>query len=50
MPWVMDRHGGMVEVVMRAGARKGFVPLPRRWVVERYAWLVQLVPTVEQRL
>ena len=40
MRWVMDTHGWIVEVVMRAGARKGFVPLPRRWVVERYARLV----------
>jgi putative transposase len=26
MRWVMDTHGWIVEVVMRAGARKGFVP------------------------
>ena len=31
----MDTHGGMMEVVMRAGTSKGLVPLPRRGVVER---------------
>ena len=40
MPWVMDTYGWIMEVVTRAGARKCFVPLPRRWVVERYARLV----------
>ncbi|PSO89702.1 MAG: hypothetical protein BRC46_15350 [Cyanobacteria bacterium QS_6_48_18] len=37
--WVMDTHGGMMEVVMRAGITKGLVPLPRRGVVERsWGW------------
>lgn len=39
MPWVMDTYGWIMEVVTRAGARKCFVPLPRRWVVERsFGW------------
>jgi hypothetical protein len=37
--WVMDTHGGMMEVVMRAGTSKGLVPLPRSGVVERsWGW------------
>ena len=32
-------HGIRLEVVKHAGARRGFVLLPRRWVVERgFAW------------
>ncbi len=31
-----------LEVVKHAGAKKGFVLLPRRWVVERsFAWLTR---------
>ncbi|PSO65552.1 MAG: hypothetical protein BRC38_08310 [Cyanobacteria bacterium QH_6_48_35] len=32
--WVMDTHGEMMEVVMRAGTSKGLVPLPRSGVLE----------------
>ena len=32
-------HGIRLEVVKHPGAKKGFVLLPRRWVVERsFAW------------
>ena len=35
-----SRHGIRLEVVKLAEARRGFVLLPRRWVVERsFAWL-----------
>ncbi len=44
----------MVEVVRRLGGRQGFVPLPRRWVVERtFGWMVRwrwLVRDYEIRL
>ncbi|MEA2262128.1 MAG: hypothetical protein QOJ51_4953 [Acidobacteriaceae bacterium] len=33
------RHGIQLEVVKHTQAKRGFVPLPRRWVVERsFAW------------
>ncbi len=33
------RHGIALEVVKLSEAKRGFVPLPRRWVVERsFAW------------
>ncbi len=33
-------HGIRVEVVSKAAGQPGFVPLPRRWVVERFlGWL-----------
>ena len=33
-------HGITLEVVKHDGAKKGFVLLPRRWVVERsFAWM-----------
>ena len=35
-------HGIRLEVVRHAGAKRGFVLLPRRWVVERsFAWLAR---------
>jgi transposase len=35
-----EAHGIRLEVVKHAGAKKGFVLLPRRWVVERsFGWL-----------
>jgi transposase len=35
-------HGIALEVVRHAGARRGFVLLPRRWVVERsFAWFAR---------
>lgn len=44
--WVQEQHGCRVEVlsanelINRRQGRKGYVPLPRRWVVERtFAWL-----------
>ena len=34
-----EQHGIKLEVVKLAEAKKGFVLLPRRWVVERsFAW------------
>ena len=33
--WVMDRFRWIVEVVLRPQQQKGFVHLPKRWVVER---------------
>ena len=36
-------HGVRLEVVKLAAAKRGFVLLPRRWVVERsFAWLARL--------
>ena len=46
--WVQERWGWQVQIVSkvadgvvnRKGQPKGYVPLPRRWVVERtFAWL-----------
>ena len=42
--WVWEELGCLLEVVERpkdeGGTVKGFVPLPKRWVVERtFAWL-----------
>ena len=35
-------HGIQLEVVKLADAKRGFVLLPRRWVVERsFAWLAR---------
>lgn len=40
MQWVMDFCRWIVQVVLRPHERKGFVLLPKRWVVERtLAWL-----------
>ncbi len=40
--WMRDDHAIEVEVVKRADDQKGFVVLPRRWVVERaLAWLMR---------
>jgi transposase len=37
-----ERHGIRLEVVKLPTARRGFVPLPRRWVVERsFAWMAR---------
>ncbi len=39
---VADAHGIRLEVVKLAEAKRGFVPLPRRWVVERgFAWMAR---------
>jgi len=38
--WVMEHQGWTVAIVKRAVGEKGFVVLPRRWVVERtFGWL-----------
>lgn len=35
-------HGMQLEVVNRSEAKRGFVLLPRRWVVERgFAWMAR---------
>lgn len=40
MHWVMDVCRWIVQVVLRPQQRKGFVLLPKRWVVERtFGWL-----------
>ena len=40
MHWVMDVCRWIVQVVLRPHERKGFVLLPKRWVVERtFGWL-----------
>ncbi len=41
MRWVMDRYRWIVEVIRRHEQHKGFVVLPKRWVVERtFGWLM----------
>lgn len=36
-------HGIRLEVVKLATAKRGFIPLPRRWVVERsFAWTTRV--------
>ena len=38
---VQAEHGIVLTVVSKEPEQKGFVPLPRRWVVERtFAWIV----------
>ncbi|GAX41138.1 transposase [Tolypothrix sp. NIES-4075] len=40
MHWVMDMFRWIVEIVLRPLEKKGFVLLPKRWVVERtFGWL-----------
>jgi len=40
MRFVMDMFRWIVEIVLRPLEKKGFVPLPKRWVVERtFGWL-----------
>lgn len=40
MQWIMDLYRWVVQVVLRPHERKGFVLLPKRWVVERtFGWL-----------
>ncbi|HYQ90993.1 MAG TPA: IS5 family transposase [Candidatus Competibacteraceae bacterium] len=41
IPWVTERFRFFLRPVLRADDQKGFVVLPRRWVVERtFGWLV----------
>src|SRR5436305_1455190 len=38
--WVAEQGGWQVEVVKRPDGKRGWVLLPKRWVVERtFAWL-----------
>jgi putative transposase len=38
--WVLDLAGWLFEIVKRSDDSKGFVVLPKRWIVERtFAWL-----------
>jgi putative transposase len=38
--WVRERTGWELEIVKRTDDLKGFVVLPKRWIVERtFAWL-----------
>jgi len=40
LEWVKERFRYCLEVVLRCDDVKGFVVLPKRWVVERtFAWL-----------
>ena len=40
LEWVKERIKAVLQAVLRSDDRKGFVLLPRRWVVERtFAWL-----------
>lgn len=40
MRWVIDMFQWIVEIVLRPLEKKGFVHLPKRWVVERtFGWL-----------
>lgn len=39
MRWVMDRYRWIIETVKRSDSAKGFVVLPKRWIVERtFGW------------
>jgi transposase len=40
--WAQTEHGIQLEVVKLPTARRGFLLLPRRWVVERsFAWMAR---------
>ena len=42
LAWVAERYRFRLQAVLRTEEQKGFVVLPRRWVVERtFAWLSQ---------
>ncbi len=42
LEWVMEHFRFVLQPVLRSDDMKGFVVLPRRWVVERtFAWLTQ---------
>jgi len=41
MEWVMDSYRWILEVIKRSDDSKGFVLLPKRWVVERtFGWMM----------
>lgn len=41
MQWVMDFYRWVIQVVLRPKKHKGFVLLPKRWVIERtFGWLM----------
>lgn len=50
MRWVMDTFRWLVEIVLRPLEKKGFVHLPKRWVVERTYGKAQLVSAFKQGL
>lgn len=38
--WVREQFGWLVQTILRPTAAKGFIVLPKRWIVERtFAWL-----------
>ena len=40
MKWTMDTYRWVLETIKRSDSMKGFVLLPKRWVVERtWGWL-----------
>ena len=42
LDWVIEHYGILLQPVLRSDNHKGFMVLPRRWVVERtFAWLTQ---------
>ena len=42
LEWVQQHFHFVLQPVLRCEGQKGFVVLPRRWVVERtFAWLTQ---------
>ena len=44
--WVKETFGWILQTVLRPVKAKGFVVLPKRWIVERtFAWLARYPPT-----
>ncbi len=40
--WVKEKFGWLLQTVLRPAHTKGFVVLPKRWIVERtFAWLIR---------
>ena len=40
--WVFETFGWILQTVLRPVHTKGFVVLPKRWIVERtFAWIVR---------
>lgn len=45
--WAQDKTHLALEIVKRSPGAKGFVVIPRRWVVERtFAWVMTRCPLV----